>query len=83
MIALPSENNFSIGYATLACSLKKTVASLKVGAVKGAAEENFGAVKGWKRAVILEKSSREGSAGPGNPGGHWLTGKRKKHRIPS
>jgi hypothetical protein len=39
-----------------------------VGAVKGAAEDNFGAVKGQKRAVILKKSSREGSAGPGNPG---------------
>jgi hypothetical protein len=30
-------------------------------------EENFGAVKGLKRAVILEESSREGPAGPGNP----------------
>jgi hypothetical protein len=37
------------------------------GAVKGAAEDNFGAVKGQKRAVILKKSSREGSEGPGNP----------------
>jgi hypothetical protein len=38
-----------------------------IGAVKGAAEENFGAVKGRKRAVIIEESSREGPAGPGNP----------------
>jgi hypothetical protein len=39
-----------------------------LGAVKGAPDANFGAVKGRKRAVILVKSSREGSAGPGNPG---------------
>jgi hypothetical protein len=38
-----------------------------VGAVEGAAEDNFGAVSGQKRAVILQKSSREGSEGPGNP----------------
>jgi uncharacterized protein YozE (UPF0346 family) len=30
-------------------------------------EDNFGAVKGQKRAVILKKSSHEGSEGPGNP----------------
>jgi hypothetical protein len=46
---------------------KENCRLLKVGAVKRAAEENFGAVKGWKRAVNLEKSSREGSAGPDNP----------------
>jgi hypothetical protein len=28
----------------------------------------FGAVKGPGRAVISARSSREGSAGPGNPG---------------
>jgi hypothetical protein len=49
-------------------ALKKTVDSLGIGAVKEAAEANVGAVKGRKRAVILEKSGREGSVGPGNPG---------------
>jgi hypothetical protein len=38
-----------------------------IGAVKGAVEGNFGAVKGPEGAVILAKSSREGLAGPGNP----------------
>jgi hypothetical protein len=51
----------------LVVALKKTVDSLGIGAVKEAAEANVGAVKGRKRAVILEKSGREGSVGPGNP----------------
>jgi hypothetical protein len=41
--------------------------SLK-GAVKVAVKGNFGAVKVSGGAVILAKSSREGLAGPGNPG---------------
>jgi hypothetical protein len=39
-------------------------------AVKGAVQGNFGAVEGPKRAVNSGKSSRQGLAGPGNPG--WL-----------
>jgi hypothetical protein len=39
-----------------------------IGAVKGAVRRNLGAVKGPGGAVILPKSSREGLAGPGNPG---------------
>jgi hypothetical protein len=54
---------------------------LKVGAVKWAAEENFGAVKGWKRAVNLGKSSREGSAGPGNPDKNIFAWKYSSHTV--
>jgi hypothetical protein len=36
-------------------------------AVKGAVKGNFGAVKGQKRAVILDQSGREGPGRPGNP----------------
>jgi hypothetical protein len=36
--------------------------------VKGAVKGNYGAVKDPKGAVISAESSREGSAGPGNPG---------------
>jgi hypothetical protein len=36
-------------------------------AVKRAVMANFGAVKGPKWAVVSEKMSREGLAGPGNP----------------
>jgi hypothetical protein len=35
--------------------------------VKGAVKGNYGAVKDPKGAVISAESSREGSAGPGNP----------------
>jgi hypothetical protein len=45
-----------------------TVIGTIKGAVKRAVEANFGAVKGRKRAVDLGLSSREGLAGPGNPG---------------
>jgi hypothetical protein len=38
--------------------------------VKGAVKGNYVAVKDPKGAVISAESSREGSAGPGNPGGH-------------
>jgi hypothetical protein len=38
------------------------------GAVKVAVNLNFGAVKVSGGAVILAQSSREGLAGPGNPG---------------
>jgi hypothetical protein len=37
------------------------------GAVKGAVNANFGAVKGPKGAVVSGKRCREGLAGPGNP----------------
>jgi hypothetical protein len=47
-------------------NIKENFSNL-IGAVKRAAEANFGAVKGQKRAVIFEESSREGPAGPGNP----------------
>jgi hypothetical protein len=43
------------------------LSAAKVGAVKVAVGENFGAVEGRKGAVVLDYSSREGSTRPGNP----------------
>jgi hypothetical protein len=43
------------------------IKTVVIGAVIGTVEGNLGAVKGQKRAVVFEKSSRESSEGPGNP----------------
>jgi hypothetical protein len=65
-----------VNYIFTVSSVKQKIpktAGYWIGAVKGAVKGNFGAVKGPEGAVVSAKSSREGLAGPGNPGCLYLS----------